>query len=97
MKPFRTVWSMVGEWLIYVPDVVDGGQKQLCLPARLKEQAHVLGAAVDLLEALAMSVAEMEAVRARLDDAGMGDLGAGRLGAQCDFNRDVLAKAWGKE
>lgn len=49
-------------------------------------------ARAELVEALAMSVAEMESARAAL--VSIGRLrSASRLGAQCDFNRNLIALA----
>lgn len=57
---------------------------------------YLWSAAPEMLTALAECVAQMEIVRQRLDEAGLGNLGSGSLGRQCDVVRKLLAKAWGQ-
>jgi hypothetical protein len=54
MTGWRTTWSMVGRWLVYVPapqEAIDRGhsEQQISLPAEFKAEAHILGAAHDLM------------------------------------------------
>jgi len=48
---WRAVWSMVGRWLVYVPDP-EGGEVQLSLPGHMSAEARKLAAADELLAAI---------------------------------------------
>lgn len=68
MSTWRATWSMVGRWLVYVPNP-EGGEEQISLPEHMKAEAHKLAAADDLLAALERVVAIADRKTAEFDMA----------------------------
>lgn len=90
MMGWRTVWSMVGRWLVYVP-TPDGGEMQLSFPSAMKAEAHKIGAAKDLLDALEELYAIVQGECPRLLDE---DSGANPHTEMCII--EAIAKARGE-
>ncbi len=66
----RVVWSMVGKWLVYVPDP-QGGEIQIALPPHMEDEAKAI---VDGLALMGMSDDEWDgpltpADQSRIDEA----------------------------
>jgi hypothetical protein len=75
--------------------VIDMNDPNIWDDELLDANTRLIAAAPDLVTALAESIAQMEIVRRKLEDAGVANLGAGPLGRQCDMGRAVLTKVWG--